>query len=197
MSFPTSFYKEIILSSAKTFRAEKDCEIGSEKWRITVETASLYISSTDKILDIFANDIDKLWDLESIQNKMEESVDEHQVKLIIDVLVEKKFIEKIEKEGQINYRKTKTHITDSMSCQAKITGYLLVLVGSILMHKLTMKESEFEKLMKDLKMFACFPLLAAGYGLEFVGRSIQNRFLPIFHEYIRFQIQRPLPDPTL
>ena len=110
MSFPSAFYKDIIFSLFKRFREEKNCAVGSEQWRITVETASSYISLTDKILNIFSNDSEKLWDLASIQRKLQEAVDEHQVKLIMDVLVENEIIEAIEKEDSKNYRLRKAEI---------------------------------------------------------------------------------------
>ena len=84
-------------SSAKRFREEKNCVIGSEQWRITVETASAYINLTDEILEIFSNDSEELLNIASIRQKMEETIDEHQVKLIMDVLVENEIIQPIER----------------------------------------------------------------------------------------------------
>ena len=190
MSLPTSFYKEIILSSAKTFRAEKNCVVGSEKWRISVETASVYISLTNKILDIFANDPEKLWNYASIQQKMGESINGHQLKLIIDELVENKFVEIIEKEGNINYGLTKSQKGD-LPFHDKIALPLVTLVSFILMKKLILSESEFEEMMSAFKFTASLPLLAVGFGLEFIGSSIKNLVLPSFLENLAVTQTQP------
>ena len=133
MSFPTSFYKYIIFSSAKRFREEKNCVIGSEQWRITVETASAYINLTDEILEIFSNDSEELLNIASIRQKMEETIDEHQVKLIMDVLVENEIIQPIEKEENLYYRLKKPLINPSW--QDKIACPLVILIDYILMKK--------------------------------------------------------------
>ena len=95
MSFPKSFYKGIIFCSAKKSR-EKDgiYKTGSEEWRYAIKPASDYIKSTEKMMELFSYDTDKLWNFTSIQKKM--GIDVRDVELILDVLVEYKFIETIE-----------------------------------------------------------------------------------------------------
>ena len=45
-----------------------------------------------------------------------------------------------------------------------------------------MKESEFTEMISAFKCTASLPLLAVGFGLEYIGCSVKNLILPSFLE---------------
>ena len=192
MSLPKSFYKGVIFCSAKKIREKDIFRTGSEEWQTSAKSAAAYISSTERILAIFADNTEKLWDLQSIQEKMGNHVD---VELILDALVEYKFIEVITNDENIDtsavklYRYAKDRTGSSWTFTVVATSVVASVIAVLIYENYTLKDSSldskpltktlvnglinFHLWSMDLK-YEYGPLIGTPFGPSFTGIFIRR-----------------------
>ena len=93
-----TFMKGVVFFTAKKFREDNQIET-SEKWEQALEQASLCMSLTEKVLEICSKNPEKLWHLDEIQRKTNRAKQDHEMKCILNALVQYELLEEVKDVG--------------------------------------------------------------------------------------------------